>query len=84
MINDKEVALITWIAENVQIEPLSGIMPGGPIWNVNAVALLDIIQEIYQLNGLEMGQIYNPVRERIEIAHREYMHELRNELREDK
>lgn len=72
VLDNKQIALLTWIAQNIQCEPLSGIMPTGPIWNVNAVDLLDKIREIYDLNGEEMGEIINPIREEIERKQKTY------------
>ena len=66
--DDKLKQLITWIARNTTAEPLSGMLPYGPIWNVNAVGLLDAIAETYDLSKEEIGAFVNPVREEVEAG----------------
>jgi len=64
---DKNVKkLLAWVAENIEVEPLSGMMPYGPMWNVSAIPLLDRIGELWKLGEDEVGDVVNPIRERIE------------------
>lgn len=58
--------LIEWIAENTWVEPLSGFMPGGPYWNVSAMPLLDAIAESHGIDKEEIGDVFNPAREKYE------------------
>lgn len=66
--SDEVSRLLKWIAENVEAEPMSGLFPGGPIWNVSAPGLLLAVGNIWGLSPAEVGAVFNPVRERVEAA----------------
>lgn len=69
-ISEELRSLLTWIADNLRIEPLSGILPPlQPAWNVSAEDLLDAISECFNVDKREIGDIVNPVREYLEGDH---------------
>lgn len=52
-------ALLIYIRQNLEAEPMSGLMPGGPVWNVEVIGLLDEIARIWEVPKEEIGAIVN-------------------------
>lgn len=54
-------SLVEYIAREVEAEPLSGMIPGSPIWSIQAIPLLDQICKIWQISEDEMSALVDAV-----------------------
>lgn len=60
--------LLIFIAREMEVEPMSGMFPGGPYWNISVAPLLDQIGKEFNISKDEIGQIVNSEREKVESA----------------
>lgn len=51
--------LFEYIRQNMGAEPMSYMMPWGPVWNIEVTGLLDEIARIWQISKEEIGEIVN-------------------------